>query len=115
MPASTAYPQPVAQLPVPSVVYLSPQEVAKLLLSAITLPGIFGDERDVIVKKFNQLQAYCGAGKGLTAYAGHALALIFGPDNIFARFKVQPCVELCDEEGSCCTLVQADILLSVVK
>ena len=61
---------------------------AQLMLSAITMPALFGDERDVIIKKFNQLEAYCGYGNGLTSYGGQPQLVVFTPDNPFARFKV---------------------------
>ena len=52
------------------------------------MPALFQDERDVIVKKFNQLGAYCGAGMGLASYAGQAQLVEFQPSNPLARFKV---------------------------
>ena len=59
----------------------------QLLISAISMPALFQDERDVIIKKFNQLEAYCGTGKGLTSHAGQAQHVEFQPNNPFARFK----------------------------
>ena len=61
----------------------------QLLLSSITMPALFGDERDVIIKKFNQLEAYCGTGKGITCYGGQLVFVEFPPNNPFARFKVR--------------------------
>jgi hypothetical protein len=61
---------------------------AQLMLSAITTPVVFADERDVVIKKFNQLEAYCGCGKGLTSYGGQLQVIDFTSDNPFARFKV---------------------------
>ena len=58
------------------------------MLSAITMPALFGDERDITIQKFNQLEAYCGTGKGLTSYGGQAQLVEFTPQNPFARFKV---------------------------
>lgn len=62
---------------------------AQLMLSAITMPALFGDERDVIIKKFNQLGAYCGSGRGLTSLGGQPQLVQFTSDNPFARFKVR--------------------------
>ena len=62
---------------------------AQLMLNAITMPALFGDERDVIIKKFNQLGAYCGNGRGLTSYGGQPQLVQFTSDNPFARFKVR--------------------------
>ena len=53
------------------------------------MPGLFGDERDITIQKFNQLEAYCGTGKGLTSYGGQAQLVPFTPQNPFARFKVK--------------------------
>ncbi len=61
---------------------------SQLMLSAITMPALFGDERDIIVQKFNQLEAYCGTGRGLTSYGGQAQLVQFTAQNPFARFKV---------------------------
>lgn len=60
----------------------------QLLISSVTMPALFQDERDVIVKKFNQLGAYCGAGMGLASYGGQAQLVEFQPSNPLARFKV---------------------------
>ncbi|CAL1539358.1 unnamed protein product [Lymnaea stagnalis] len=51
---------------------------------AISLPQIFGDERDAIIAKWNQLQAYWGTGKGYYSQNG---VVDFKPDNHFCRFK----------------------------
>ncbi len=63
---------------------------------AIKAPGIFGDERDQILVKFNMLQACCGTGKGLVNYNGQAQTVDFTTDNPVCRFKV------C--EGSLCDI-----------
>ena len=65
---------------------------SQLMLSAITMPALFGDERDIIIQKFNQLEAYCGTGRGLTSYGGQAQLVEFTPQNPFARFKVCTCI-----------------------
>ena len=58
------------------------------MLNAMTMPAIFGDERDITIQKFNQLEAYCGTGQGLTSYGGQLQVVDFTPENPFARFKV---------------------------
>lgn len=60
---------------------------SQLMLNAMTMPAIFGDERDITIQKFNQLEAYCGTGQGLTSYGGQLQAVDFTPENPFARFK----------------------------
>lgn len=61
-------------------------------LLAIKVPGIFGDERDQILVKFNMLQACCGTGKGWVNYNGQQQAVDFTTDNPVCRFKVCVCV-----------------------
>ena len=58
------------------------------MLNAVKSPGVFPDERDMAVMKFNLLQAYCGTGKGLASYQGQTQPVDFTPDNPFCRFKV---------------------------
>ena len=53
--------------------------------TAVTLPQIYGDERDAIIAKWNQLQAYWGTGKGYYSNQGF---VTFTPDNPYCRFKV---------------------------
>ncbi|KAK6976785.1 nucleoporin p54 [Biomphalaria glabrata] len=62
------------------------QEEANLanVAMAVSLPQIFGDERDAIIAKWNQLQAYWGTGKGFFSPNG---SVDFKPDNHFCRFK----------------------------
>lgn len=52
---------------------------------AITLPQIYGDERDAIIAKWNQLQAYWGTGKGYFSQNG---VVNFTPENPYCKFKV---------------------------
>ncbi|KAJ8297550.1 hypothetical protein KUTeg_024081 [Tegillarca granosa] len=52
--------------------------------TAVTLPVIYGDERDAIIAKWNQLQAYWGTGKGYFSQNGF---VEFTPDNPYCRFK----------------------------
>jgi nuclear pore complex protein Nup54 len=51
---------------------------------ALSRPNVFGDERNGIIAKFNQLQAYWGTGKG---FASPNDVVTFTPDNPFCRFK----------------------------
>ena len=53
---------------------------------AVSLTNIYGDERDTILAKWNQIQAFWGSGKGYFNQQGHAVN--FTPDNPFCRFKV---------------------------
>lgn len=54
------------------------------IASAVTLPQIYGDERDAIIAKWNQLQAAWGTGKGIYNPRG---SVEFTPDNPYCRFK----------------------------
>ncbi len=54
--------------------------------AAVSLPLIFGDERDALIAKWNQLQAFWGTGKGFYNQQGQAVE--FKNDNPFCRFKV---------------------------
>lgn len=55
---------------------------------AIKAPGIFGDERDQILVKFNMLQACCGTGQGFVRYNSQEQSVDFTTDNPVCRFKV---------------------------
>lgn len=55
------------------------------LAMAVTVPQIYGDERDVIIAHWNQLQACWGTGKGFYSQDG---VVVFKSDNPFCRFKV---------------------------
>ncbi|XP_045203679.2 nuclear pore complex protein Nup54-like [Mercenaria mercenaria] len=59
------------------------EELAKIS-KAVSQPQIFGDERDAVIAKWNQLQAHWGKGKGY--YTGQNF-VEFKPDNIFCKFK----------------------------
>ncbi|XP_005112153.1 nucleoporin p54 isoform X2 [Aplysia californica] len=63
-----------------------PSEEANLTATAmaVSLPQIYGDERDAIIAKWNQLQAYWGTGKGFYSSNG---VVEFKPENHFCRFK----------------------------
>ncbi|XP_061189372.1 nucleoporin p54-like [Saccostrea echinata] len=54
------------------------------IATAVTLPQIYGDERDAIIAKWNQLQAAWGTGKGIYSQQG---SVEFTPDNPYCRFK----------------------------
>ncbi|XP_013920807.1 PREDICTED: nucleoporin p54 [Thamnophis sirtalis] len=53
--------------------------------SALSAPSLLGDERDAILAKWNQLQAFWGTGKG---YFNNNIAPVeFTQENPFCRFK----------------------------
>lgn len=57
--------------------------------SALSAPTLLGDERDAILAKWNQLQAFWGTGKG---YFNNNIAPVeFTQENPFCRFKVWSC------------------------
>ncbi|XP_046870898.1 nucleoporin p54 isoform X3 [Hypomesus transpacificus] len=68
--------QPQAQ-PQPTQLY---QQV-----TALSAPTLLADERDAILAKWNQLQAYWGTGKGY--YSNNAPPVDFNLENPFCRFK----------------------------
>lgn len=55
------------------------------MANALVMPLVFGDNRDLTIKKFNQVQAYCGQGKGIV---NHTQSIDFSQDNPYCRFKV---------------------------
>ena len=57
-------------------------------MNAVKSPGIFPDERDVILTKLNMVQASAGTGTGLVNYGGQHQTVNFTPDNVLCRFKV---------------------------
>ncbi|KRZ18284.1 Nuclear pore complex protein Nup54 [Trichinella zimbabwensis] len=59
-------------------------EVVKYIL-AINNPQIYGDERDLIIARFNQVLIFSGVGKGF--YASNSPAVEFPPQNPFCQFK----------------------------
>ncbi|XP_067846323.1 nucleoporin p54 isoform X1 [Heptranchias perlo] len=67
---------------------LQPQTQSAQLIntaSALSAPTLLGDERDTILAKWNQLQAFWGTGKG---YFHNNLAPVeFTQENPFCRFK----------------------------
>lgn len=55
--------------------------------SALSAPTLLNDERDAILAKWNQLQAFWGTGKG---YFNHNIPPVdFTQENPFCRFKVR--------------------------
>ena len=54
---------------------------------AVSVPLVFGDERDAVLAKWNQLQAFWGTGKGYYTQQGNSVD--FTPENLFCRFKVR--------------------------
>ena len=74
--------QPQPQQPVQDQ---SAEELSKIA-QAVSLPQIFGDERDAVVAKWNQIQALWGTGKG---YYNQNQFVEFKPVNPFCRFKVR--------------------------
>lgn len=55
-------------------------------VTALSAPTLLGDERDSILAKWNQLQAYWGTGKGY--YSNNNPPVEFTQENPFCRFKV---------------------------
>lgn len=56
-------------------------------VTALSAPTLLGDERDSILAKWNQLQAYWGTGKGY--YTNNNPPVDFTQENPFCRFKVR--------------------------
>ncbi|CAL8278707.1 unnamed protein product [Merluccius merluccius] len=54
-------------------------------VTALSAPTLLGDERDAILAKWNQLQAYWGTGKGY--YSNSTPPVDFTLENPFCRFK----------------------------
>ncbi|KAM4634350.1 nucleoporin p54 isoform 4-T4 [Polymixia lowei] len=54
-------------------------------VTALSAPTLLGDERDAILAKWNQLQAYWGTGKGY--YSNSTPPVDFTQENPFCRFK----------------------------
>ncbi|XP_058473052.1 nucleoporin p54 isoform X1 [Solea solea] len=69
-------------------------------VTALSAPTLLGDERDSILAKWNQLQAYWGTGKGF--YSNNNPPVDFTQENPFCRFKAvgYSCVPVSkDEDG----------------
>jgi len=63
----------------------APANPLATMTSALTMPTLFGDERDGIIAKLNQYQALWGHGKAY--YAPNAQPIPFSAENPFSRFK----------------------------
>jgi len=61
-----------------------PDNPLTIMTSVLTMPTLFGDERDSVLAKLNQLQALWGVGKAY--YAPNAQPITFLPENPFCRF-----------------------------
>ncbi|KAB7499683.1 Nuclear pore complex protein Nup54 [Armadillidium nasatum] len=84
-------PQQTQQPPFQNTLQQTQQQIDPLYL-AVCVPTYFNDERDEVLKKWNQLQAIWGAGKGY--YAQNMPPVEFTPDNPFCRFKAVGYVKL---------------------
>jgi nuclear pore complex protein Nup54 len=58
-----------------------------VILSAISVPNIFDDDRDAILAKFNKMQAFLGVGHGY--FNKNVQPINFSMENPFCRFKVR--------------------------
>ena len=60
------------------------------MVNAVRSPAVFEDERDLVLTKFNVLQACNGVGKGIARVEGLAdpQSVDFTPENPFCKFKV---------------------------
>ncbi|KAF7661121.1 hypothetical protein LDENG_00268600 [Lucifuga dentata] len=74
-------------------------------VTALSAPTLLGDERDSILAKWNQLQAYWGTGKGY--YSNNAPPVDFTLENPFCRFKAvgYSCVPVSKDEDGLVVLV----------
>ncbi|XP_054719513.1 nucleoporin p54-like [Uloborus diversus] len=63
----------------------NPIDTVTSLVTALTCPMLYGDERDAIIAKWNQLQASWGTGKGY--FSPNAAPVEFTPENPFCVFK----------------------------
>ncbi|XP_023193704.1 nucleoporin p54 isoform X2 [Xiphophorus maculatus] len=74
-------------------------------VTALSAPTLLGDERDSILAKWNQLQAYWGTGKGY--YVNNNLPVDFTQENPFCRFKAvgYSCVPVSKDEDGLVVLV----------
>ncbi|KAK7097934.1 nucleoporin p54-like [Littorina saxatilis] len=83
-PTSFGFGQPQAATQQPQQQQQQQQQNALANLAmAVSMPQIFGDERDAIIASWNQLQACWGTGKGFSQSG----VVDFKPDNPFCRFK----------------------------
>lgn len=63
------------------------------MVNAVKSPRVFDDERDLVITRFNVLQACSGVGKGIARVDGQnePQSVDFTPENPFCKFKV--CVD----------------------
>lgn len=74
-------------------------------VTALSAPTLLGDERDTILAKWNQLQAYWGTGKGY--YSNNNPPVDFTQENPFCRFKAvgYSCIPVAKDEDGLVALV----------
>ncbi|XP_034458524.1 nucleoporin p54 isoform X4 [Hippoglossus hippoglossus] len=74
-------------------------------VTALSAPTLLGDERDSILAKWNQLQAYWGTGKGY--YSNNNPPVDFTQENPFCRFKAvgYSCVPVSKDEDGLVVLI----------
>lgn len=58
-----------------------------VILSAVSVPNVFDDDRDAILAKFNKVQAFLGVGQGY--FNKNAQPINFSMENPFCKFKVE--------------------------
>nr|XP_002127610.1 nucleoporin p54-like isoform X2 [Ciona intestinalis] len=73
--------------------------------TALSAPLVFGDERDAIMTKWNQIQAFWGTGRGF--YRKDGAHVDFTPQNHFCRFKAvgYSCLPSAKDEDGLISLV----------
>nr|XP_020476817.1 nucleoporin p54 [Monopterus albus] len=74
-------------------------------VTALSAPTLLGDERDSILAKWNQLQAFWGTGKGFYSNNNHPVD--FTQENPFCRFKAvgYSCVPVSKDEDGLVVLI----------
>uniref|UniRef100_A0A914WQ14 Nucleoporin Nup54 alpha-helical domain-containing protein n=1 Tax=Plectus sambesii TaxID=2011161 RepID=A0A914WQ14_9BILA len=77
--------QPVQQQNVASAASSFMPANPEALSRSLTGPELFGDERDLVIAKLNQLQAFCGCGKGYVKTGVNPVD--YAIDGPFCRFK----------------------------
>ena len=60
------------------------------MVNAVKSPRVFDDDRDLVITRFNVLQACSGVGKGIARVEGQndPQSVDFTPENPFCKFKV---------------------------
>ena len=66
------------------------------MVNAVKAPRVFDDDRDLVLTRFNVLQACSGVGKGIARVEGFGdpQSVDFTPENPFCKFKVHVCAPL---------------------